>query len=369
MKHVRSTLRVVVAALFVVALAACGSPDAGGNQGFGKWTIEAETDDFGDKVEGGHTFLAQAFTGEFSNTATVGSDCSGMFGVVWDRQTGQYTAQVMLFDYGDNPMTYTGFDEMTLKTKCSDGVVEEYALEGTAPDGMLICSNAGRLVFDLLDEPESMRCIVEVGSSRYEFALSCAGFAEAFAENRPDVLSMVDEDDASNPYPCGSVQRALELVMPGSGWEIKRAVAAKYLIAHAYDFERLSHDELESLVHGTLGNMQLNDGTDDYMSWSAMDIYDVLICNYTPTSWSCTRAIKQDEGRATTRLESVSADGSIEIDGDAIVQNGTYVYEVRRISDGYYLMRMTSRSNQTNRSVDLYVLMYTCDSEGNPTGA
>ncbi|MBQ3266618.1 MAG: hypothetical protein IJH08_01710 [Atopobiaceae bacterium] len=369
MKHVQSALSIVVAAMLAVALAACGSLESGGDQGFGKWTIETETDDFGDEVEGGHSYLAQAFTGEFSNTATVGSDCSGMFGVVWHRQLLQYTAQIMLFDYGNNPMTYTGYEDMTLKTKGSDGVVEEYKLEGTAPDGMLVCGNAGRLVFDLLDEPESMRCIVEVGSSRYEFALSCAGFAEAFAENRPDVLSMVEEDDANNPYPCGSVQRALELVMPGSGWEIRRSVAAKYLIAHAYDFERLSHDELESLVHGTYGNMQLNDGTDDYMSWDALDLYDVLICDYTPADWTCTRAINQDEGRATTRLESVSAGGSIAVDGDAIVQNGTFVYEVRRISDGYYLMRMTSGPSQSNGSVDLYVLMYACDAEGNPTGA
>ena len=364
---------------FSLGLSACSnqSGDTGGSGGSassnsgsanGAWELLTETDDFGDEIDGGHTYLFQPATGEFSNTATVSSDCTVGFGILWNRPQMRYNTQIVVLEYGDNPITYSDYDSMTLKTKCSDGAIHEYKLTGSAPSGALTCNAAG-LIFDLLEEPDSMRCILEVGNSRYEFSLSSAGFGNAFAENRQDVQGMIDEDNQNNPFASDSLSAALRNIMVENNDELTRAMAAEYLIAHAFDYERLSAEELESVLNGTFGTIQLNDGQAGYsiMSWKQLQLYDVVVYDITPTGWSATSGVVAD-GKGGQTIDSVSNDAQFEITADGTVRfdNG-YVMEFRKIADGYYLCREVDVPTNLNSEAAIYSLYYLCNEEARPT--
>ena len=334
------------------------------------WRISAETDDFGDEVEGGTGHLTQIFTGTFSNTATAESEFAGGVNILWDNASMDYTVRFAIMDYGDNPMTYTSSSGMILKTKGSDGNIREYALEGTPPNGALKYDYANRLVFDLLNEPDTVRCIIEVESSRYEFELNCANFREVFAENRKDVLKLIDEGNQNlvidgvdmSDYTSKSDDEALERIMPGK-YSFERMCAAWYLVAHTYDYESLTKEEMEDIFPGRFGLAELNginNNTNIPIAWE-----DITLVDMTSTNWTCIGDIEADDNKA--QFVTATGSGKNEIGDGVFIQDG-YVYDMRKIKDGYYIWRVIDTPNGMGpNTFSTYLLLYECDAEGNPT--
>lgn len=368
-----SRIFLVVALATSVCLVGCGGgPQDGGAPGQASpassaWAIVAETDDFGDEVEGGTPSLKQFFTGTFSNTATAESEFTGGINIMWDNGMMDYTARFAIMDYGDNPMTYTSTSGMILKMKGGDGTIHEYALEGNPPSGALMYNGANRFVFDLLNETGTVRCIIEVESSRYEFELDCSNFADAFFENRPDVLELMNEGYANqsydgtslSSYTSTSIDEALDNIMPGH-WAIVRQYAASYLMACAYDYEVMTAEEINEILPGRFAPVELGNP-----SIGPEAVTDIYICDITPSKWACTRMIEQDDNQY--QLYSATGSGLVEVGEGTMTQDG-FVYDMRRIKDGYYLWRVIDTPNGIGANTwSTYVLVYECDEEGNPT--
>lgn len=378
--RMKLTVALSAAALALsLGLSACGGSSQGGGAAGGAasqasstgdvWKISAETDDFGDEVEGGTPMLNQMFTGTFSNTATAESEFSGGVNIIWDNSKMDYSARFAIMEYEDNPMTYTGTSGMTLKMKGGDGTIHEYALEGTPPKGALRYDGANRLVFDLLKETGTVRCILEVESSKYEFELNCANFAEVFYKNRPDVLKLMAEGYASqsyngtnlSTYTSKSVDEALGNIMPGK-WKLTRQYAASYLMACAYDYESMTKEEINEVLPGTFATVELGGTANGPVAWT-----DIYISDMTPAQWTCTRMIEQ-QGDNDQQLISAKGTGLIKVGDGTMTQDG-YVYDMRKIKDGYYLWRVVDTPSGINANTwSTFVLVYECDKEGNPTG-
>ena len=345
------------------------SPVDGGAATASAWMLETETDDFGDEVEGGRKYLNTMFTGTFSNTATTDGEFSGGLNLMWNNGALHYAGKFAILESGENPARYTSSEGMTLKTKSSKGTIHEFRITGNPPTGALVCENADRLVFDLMDETDSLRCILEVGSSRYEFNITSEGFTQAFAENRAEVVTVFERDinniKAAHTSST-SVDEALENVMPGNNWLMTRDVACLYLAGHAFDFERLSKEEIEALFPATYGLIQITDGTDDLMSWDSMGMTDITIIDYGPTGWTSSKAVDavDETKRQLISTQTIGGENNI---GDGFITDRQYVYEVRRIKDGYYLLRMIDGPSHGTSNEDVYSILFACDDEGYPT--
>lgn len=151
------------------------------------WVIDNVVDDFGDST--GERVIKGLFTGTFSNTATSNSDLA-----VWvfynpDEQVFYFR----LLEYTDHQATYLDSDTITFKTKTiknSTEEVDECPLVGTAPNGDLILtsSNQGNSFYTSATLLSSLyygydvKCVIEIGSSKYSFTIFADGFNTVFDE-------------------------------------------------------------------------------------------------------------------------------------------------------------------------------------------
>lgn len=160
-------------------------------------------------------------------------------------------------------------------------------------------------------------------------------------------------------YTSASVDDALGNIMPGH-WAIVRQYAASYLMACAYDYEVMTEEEIGEVLPGRFAMVEL--GNPGIGPEAVTDIY---ICDMTPAKWACTRMIEQDDNQY--QLYSATGSGLIEVGDGTMVQDG-FVYDMRKIRDGYYLWRVVDTPNGIGANTwSTYVLIYECDEEGNPT--
>lgn len=157
------------------------------------WQIDYLVDDFGDPTD--KACMKTAVLGEFSNTATMGDDLTAVVFFCPACSNENYTSyfSFKLIEYNDHPATYLPGDKIIMKVKIGDTVTEE-KLMGTAPNGDLYLVNGkmnGQVIdSDLYDAiykalvlgEESVRCIIEIGSSKYNFTLNGVGFADTANE-------------------------------------------------------------------------------------------------------------------------------------------------------------------------------------------
>lgn len=156
--------------------------------GLKNWFVDATVDEFGDITENSQIAIKAGITGDFSNTATAGSDLRGIAYFVPDNEA-LITLSFRLFEYKDNPASYTNSDieEATFKIKVGDQVME-YPITGTAPTGdFQVLLNNGtpqefRPISNFLIHDMDVRCILYLGSSQYNFTLESDGFLEACIE-------------------------------------------------------------------------------------------------------------------------------------------------------------------------------------------
>ena len=177
----------------------------------GSWENTEVVDEFGDAT--GESAIRSVVSGTFSNTATAESDLTVVafitMGVpayssdfISDNATlisntltyptSAYNVQFRLLEYDKTPATHLKSDNMILKTKVGEDV-EEYILIGNEDNSDLLVNPVimgktgfernGELLLKDLYEGNDVRCIVEIGSSKYKFTLEVGNFQKIIDEN------------------------------------------------------------------------------------------------------------------------------------------------------------------------------------------
>lgn len=177
----------------------------------GSWENTEVVDEFGDAT--GESAIRSVVSGTFSNTATAESDLTVVafitMGVpayssdfISDNATlisntltyptSAYNVQFRLLEYDKTPATHLKSDNMILKTKVGEDV-EEYILIGNEDNSDLLVNPVimgktgfernGELLLKDLYEGNDVRCIVEIGSSKYKFTLEAGNFQRIIDEN------------------------------------------------------------------------------------------------------------------------------------------------------------------------------------------
>ena len=177
----------------------------------GSWENTEVVDEFGDAT--GESAIRSVVSGTFSNTATAESDLTVVafitMGVpayssdfISDNATlisntltyptSAYNVQFRLLEYDKTPATHLKSDNMILKTKVGEDV-EEYTLIGNEDNSDLLVNPVimgetgfernGELLLKDLYEGNDVRCIVEIGSSKYKFTLESGNFQKIIDEN------------------------------------------------------------------------------------------------------------------------------------------------------------------------------------------
>lgn len=141
------------------------------------WRIDNYVDEFGDPTD--KEFIRCASLGSFSNTATSDSDLSVI--VYYDMAEEVFSFR--LLEYGDRHATYFENEDCIIKIKDPDGTIHEGMLFGTAPNGdlYLVRSHTDNRwladsLYDSMCNGEDVRCIIEIGSSKYNFTIRGDGF-------------------------------------------------------------------------------------------------------------------------------------------------------------------------------------------------
>lgn len=185
----------------------------------GTWTLEQSVDDFGDKS--GNPVIQSEVTGTFSNTATSESDLKVIAYIISDDTgtivgEGKYVLAFRLFEYGDHVATYISSDDKIFKTKIGD-TVNEYELSGSAPNGDLYVdvnttvselntaedidnyisgqnSNYGEAIAKQLVDGNDIKCVIKIGSSKYNFVLESGNIKDVFDELMQDGNHSLPQD-------------------------------------------------------------------------------------------------------------------------------------------------------------------------------
>lgn len=177
----------------------------------GSWENTEVVDEFGDAT--GESAIRSAVSGTFSNTATAESnltvvafitmgvpayssdfisDNATLIRNTLTYPTSAYNVQFRLLEYDKTPATHLKSDNMILKTKVGENV-EEYILIGNEDNSDLLVNPVimgvtgfernGELLLKDLYEGNDVRCIVEIGSSKYKFTLEAGNFQKIIDEN------------------------------------------------------------------------------------------------------------------------------------------------------------------------------------------
>lgn len=145
------------------------------------WAVDYYVDDFGDPTD--EAYLRGVFSGDFSNTATASSPLTVV--VFYDLDYEAFSFR--LLEYDNVPATYIGSEaeNIVFKIKTADDVISEGTLIGDEPNGDLFLGSGlpvSNRILPALRKGEDVRCIVELGSSKYNFTMNGAGFPDSLAE-------------------------------------------------------------------------------------------------------------------------------------------------------------------------------------------
>lgn len=253
----------------------------------GSWENTEVVDEFGDAT--GESAIRSVVSGTFSNTATAESDLTVVafitMGVpayssdfISDNATlisntltyptSAYNVQFRLLEYDKTPATHLKSDNMILKTKVGEDV-EEYTLIGNEDNSDLLVNPVimgetgfernGELLLKDLYEGNDVRCIVEIGSSKYKFTLEAGNFQKIIDENNLEKpLDAEGQEQRFKDQKAAAHLEKAESVIKSKTDFIAAYVnhtdedndyesGFYYFKAHADEFETLTEDELSSI--------------------------------------------------------------------------------------------------------------------------
>lgn len=167
----------------------------------GHWQVEMSTDDFGDVTDESIPMLLGKFDGDFSNTATSSSELKVEVLNV-DDNFGFY-----LYEYGKTKASFLSSDDKLLKIKIANDITEEKLIE--FGDGALYCGGVtGTLIKQSLNAGSDVRCIIEVGSSKYNFTMNGDNYEDSISEREGIIDNIYSE--AASLFEQGEYEKALK---------------------------------------------------------------------------------------------------------------------------------------------------------------
>lgn len=235
----------------------------------GKWIIQQETDEFGDEIKDGASLIINQFEGTFSNTATNDSELD----VIITCDLNNKTLYFDLKEYKDTNATYLSTDMIKLKYKGEDGKIHEHLLAGNAPNSSMRLDDNDEIGLNItfkrqdwesgfsdfcqkLWYGQDVKCIVEIGSSKYNFIVNGASFSEAAKE-----LGFTFEE----PTKEEATLLALQCFTSGVGYELEignpMTIGIVNFAKHLNEYEVVTADA-EKILPGQWAIYRMyNDGT------------------------------------------------------------------------------------------------------------
>lgn len=174
-KRIISVLLVVVICL---SFAAC---DKDGNDGEVKgdskvWSVEQAIDEFGDIAEYSSAYVTAITIGDFSNTATTGSELTvGLYMLLKD---GYPEFLIRLLEYGDHKAAYTSNSDISVKIKVDESIIEFHPVFNTPPNGDLMIYDSNDTLYAQLYNGKDIKCVVTIDNSKYNFTIPGANFKD-----------------------------------------------------------------------------------------------------------------------------------------------------------------------------------------------
>ncbi len=253
------------------------------------WVLEHSVDDFGD--ESGNSVIQCTVNGKFSNTATMDEELKVVTYILSDDEgtlvgKGNYALAFRLFEYGDHVATYTSSEEKILKTKIGDNV-EEYELLGSAPNGDLYVDfigndlntkeglqdyaqdnnkNYGEAIAKQLLDGNEIKCVIKIGSSKYNFTLEAGNIKDTFDELMEDGEHELPQDIEGQAQKreeqksaevnqqveeyCKSTKNLIQMCIEKDD-SFNRNLVLSYLENHCTEYPALTQEEVTNIFPGT----------------------------------------------------------------------------------------------------------------------
>ncbi len=171
-------ISILLVAVIYLSFAACGK---GGNDGEVKgeskvWSVKQAVDEFGDIAEYSPAYMTAIAIGDFSNTATTGSELTvGLYMLLKD---GYPEFFIRLFEYGDHKATYTSNSDISVKIKVDESIIEFHPVFNTPPNGDLMIYDSNDTLYAQLYNGKDVKCVVTIDSSKYNFTIPGANFKD-----------------------------------------------------------------------------------------------------------------------------------------------------------------------------------------------
>ena len=318
------------------------------------WLAMPSVDEFGDVVVGGAVSLYTSVKGNFSNTATTSSELDVYITISPNPGGQHFVVSFGLMEYGNSWATYTNSDieKMTLKTKIGD-TIQEYKLFGVAPNGSVSLgynnANDGDTFFFQLREGNDIRCIINIGSSQYNFTVKSANFMEACAEADQLQLEQAEALKIKSPQ---------EALLAFASKE-KHGERYNYIEEHKEEFPIVETEELSKIIVSNWTCIKVENTVFD--EWWLYDYADDGV-RYTKGVYMDEEFHSGSNWHQAYKVEN----GQLYISKTFVPKEADYTncstYQFRKIMDGHYLVEETQSS-----ATELYTYIFVqYDDSGNP---
>ena len=302
------------------------------------WVAQQSTDEFGDVTEDSETIITAPIEGDFSNTATASSDLGGSVTIF--RYRNQFIPYFLLAEYNDHIATYTSSDlneGIILKTKVNDSV-QEYTLTGSAPNGALVLndpSKAFTFYYELRKNQADMKCIIEIGSSKYNFTIKYGNLAQISEE-----VFGIPTDTFDSSSGEMSLAEAFFVLLTDDG--IHSQEAGEVLKNNLERFKPMTDDEIMSEINGQFLKIDAETFTPYrdmfYAWWSIWDISSEESCRIMEMNFAEGRGFRPFplEVRKEIVCEQSASDGQMilhRVDTDI-----EYTEQCYKVTDNLYVM-------------------------------
>ncbi len=322
----------------------------------GEWSLEQTVDEFGDPT--GDECVRTYVVGDFSNTATTSSELKVYMYYMIDSHSFSFR----LLEYGRTKAVYFDEDEITLKIKIDDNIFD-YTLTGKAPNGDLSLSFEDQpysysQIWNCLLCGDDLRCIIYIGSSKYNFTISSNGFSEitepynkAIYDNAMELFEEEDyyaaydqfrligdyADSTNKMEECKKRQEQIDIIdTPEEAvYEFfdrdSQNERYHYMMDHMEDFLLQTDDDLKEILPGEWLRMDMTER--GYADW--------VYYKYDEANQYQYGIFQNINGNVTYKDTSESAFcHEYWIENNKVYYDSSYPYkslEFRKILDGYYL--------------------------------
>lgn len=178
----KKILALLLAVILCFSLCACGGrgTSKNGDKFANLWSEQKMVDEFGDVIEGSKSIIQCNIVGYFSNTATTNSELTGYVYMYFTDGYPEFS--IKLLEYGNHLASYTSYDSIAFKIKLGDSIISYHPVFYTPPNGNLRIYDSNENLYTALYKGEDVRCIVEIGNSKYNFTLYADNFAKICEE-------------------------------------------------------------------------------------------------------------------------------------------------------------------------------------------